>query len=667
VIFTGPSTDAIANLVGINQNVLMTNTRDSAIPQNSKVATGSLGLGLGLVDADYRSMVDSIADYAIFFLDPTGNVLSWNAGAQALKGYTAAEIIGRHMSVFYPPELIEKQWSDYELKGAAEQGRYEDEGWRLRKDGTRFWASIVITRLAGPDGAIRGFCKITRDLSGRRQQEELLRSSEERFRLMVEGVKDYAIFMLDPSGHVMSWNTGARTIKGYDAAQIIGKHFSVFYPPEVVASGFPDRELHTAREVGRYEEEGWRIRRDGTRFWASVVITALSDAAGQHRGFAKVTRDLTERRRVTSLEDESRRITTFLAMLGHELRNPLAPITNAVAIMDQQELAPVLKKLTSVAARQLKQVTRLVDDLLDVGRITSGKIHLDLRPVRLSQVIDDAVEATKPLVDSKQHVLTVETPSSDLWISADRARLIQVVSNLLNNAAKFTPPGGRLKVRVQAVGAKAEISVSDNGPGIAPEDLSRVFLLFAQGDQNISRPQGGLGLGLTLVRQLVSLQGGEVSAFSKGEPGEGSVFLVQLPIMDVPAQAPDGLSTGPQGGKRVLVVDDNTDAAEMLALLVESLGYFPSTAYDGLSALEVMKREHPDLVLLDIGLPDLSGWQIAQRVRREIANPPILIAVTGYGQPSDRAKSFEVGFFEHLTKPVDMEKLEYVLQQSLKK
>jgi PAS domain S-box-containing protein len=642
----------------------MKNAGAISLPQAFSFATGPLGLGL--TDSDYHLMVDSITDYAIFFLDPSGIVLSWNAGAQALKGYTAAEIVGRHMSVFYPPELLEKQWPQHELRIAAELGKYEEEGWRLRKDGTRFWASIVITRLVAPDGVLRGFSKITRDLTERRQQNELLRASEELFRLMVDGVKDYAIFMLDPGGHVMSWNTGARTNKGYEAAEIIGKHFSVFYPPDVAASGFPDRKLRTALEVGRYEEEGWRVRKNGTRFWASVVITALFNAAGQHRGFAKVTRDLTERRRVTSLEDESRRITTFLAMLGHELRNPLAPIVNAVTIMDQQDLSPALKKLTGVASRQLRQVTRLVDDLLDVGRITSGRIQLDVKPVKLSRVIDEAVEATKPLIESRQHTLTVEVALLEIWVSADRARLVQVISNLLNNAAKFTPVGGCINVRLQVVGRNAEISVSDNGPGIAPEDLSHVFLLFAQGEQNISRPEGGLGLGLTLVRQIMRLLGGEVSAFSKGRPGEGSEFIVQLPTIEAPLEA-NLPTTGPEAGKRVLVVDDNKDAAEMLAMVVESLGYFPSTAFDGLSALEAIKKEQPDLVLLDIGLPDLSGWQVAQRVRREMASPPTLIAVTGYGQPSDRAKSFEVGFYEHLTKPVDIEKLEHFLQQSLKK
>ncbi|CAN7283365.1 MULTISPECIES: hybrid sensor histidine kinase/response regulator [unclassified Variovorax] len=631
------------------------------------MADVSRPLDLGVVtDADYRLMVDTIADYAIFFLDPGGIVLSWNTGAKQLKGYQAEEVIGRHFSMFYPPELLEKEWPQHELKVAAEVGTFEDEGWRLRKDGTRFWASIVITRLTGPDGSLRGFSKITRDLTERQRQQDLLRTSEERFRLMVDGVKDYAIFMLDPGGYVVSWNTGAKANKGYEAGEIIGRHFSVFYPPEVAATGFPDKELEIAREVGRYEDEGWRVRKDGSRFWASVVITALFDATGRHRGFAKVTRDLTERRRASILEDEGRRITTFLAMLGHELRNPLAPIANALAIVEHPNAeGGTLKRMSGIISRQLKQITRLVDDLLDVGRITSGKIHLEAKPVKLSEVIAEAVETVKPMADTKRHTLALDTPAKDLWISGDRARMIQVVCNLLNNAVKFTPGGGHIKVRLQAAGSDAEISVSDDGPGIPPQHLPRIFMMFAQGDQDVSRSQGGLGLGLTLVQQLVTLHGGEISAFSKGVPGQGSEFVIHLPTIAAPLEM--RRADGPEAGKRVLIVDDNMDAAETMSVLVDNLGYVTSTAFDGYAALEAIKNEQPDLVLMDIGLPGLSGVEVAQRVRREVANPPALIAVTGYGQASDRDTSFDAGFYAHLTKPIDVRQLESLLGRLLDK
>ena len=618
-----------------------------------------------LSDIDYRLMVDAVTDYAIFLLDPNGTVLSWNAGARRIKGYEADEVVGRHVSIFYPPELLDRGWPAHELTVARAEGRFKDEGWRLRKDGTRFWANIIITRLSGPDGELRGFSKITRDLSERRRQEELLRLSEERFRLLVEGVKDYAIFMLDVSGHVVSWNAGAQLNKGYTAAEIIGKHFSVFYPPDAMARGWPEQELKYAIRDGRVEDEGWRVRKDGSRFWASVVITSLYDAYGRHRGFAKVTRDLTDRRRITALEDEGRRISTFLAMLGHELRNPLAPISNAMAILEHEKVdSKTLDRTRDIIRRQLKQLTRLVDDLLDVGRITSGKIHLESRPVRVRDAIAEALEATRPLLETKAHSLNLVLEDADPWIAGDRARLVQSISNLLNNAAKFTPAGGHISVRLSCTAASAELSVRDDGPGIPPRYLQRVFDLFGQGDQDIARSQGGLGLGLSLVQQLVTLQGGDVSAFSNGVEGEGTEFVIRLPTIPAPL---DLASTGtdPLRRKRVLVVDDNRDAAETMALFVGALGYTTTMTHDGLGAIEAIKADAPDVVLLDIGLPGLSGTEVARRIRTEVLNPPVLIAMTVYGQERDRETSFDAGFYGHLTKPVDVDHLCKLLEQLL--
>ena len=256
----------------------------------------------------HRLLVESVQDYAIFALDTQGYILSWNAGAQRFKGYTAEEIVGKHFSIFYPQERIAEGYPEYELREAARVGRFEDEGWRLRKDGTRFWANVVITALRDSSGDLIGYAKVTRDLSERREAEEALRLSEERFRLLVQGVKDYAIFLLDPEGHIATWNTGAQRIKGYTSEEIIGKHFSIFYPPERVAERFPQYELKVATEVGQYEDEGWRVRKDGSRFWANVLITALRNKRGELVGFGKVTRDLTERRMAEerSLEDARR-------------------------------------------------------------------------------------------------------------------------------------------------------------------------------------------------------------------------------------------------------------------------------------------------------------------------------------------------------------------------
>jgi len=285
----------------------------------------------------FRMLVEGVRDYAIFMLDPEGRITTWNAGAERLKQYRADEIIGKHFSIFYPPEALARDWPATELRAARRDGRFEDEGWRVRKDGTQFWANVVITAMRDASGELIGFSKITRDLTERRRQEQEVRHSEERFRLMVEAVKDYAIFMLDPEGRVASWNAGAERIKGYRSSEILGKHFSIFYPPDRVAARWPEHELEVARAEGRFEEEGWRLRKDGSRFWANVIITAVYDQSGELRGFTKVTRDLTERRRMETLEAEGKQMTEFLAMLGHELRNPLAPIRNAVAVMRSEE------------------------------------------------------------------------------------------------------------------------------------------------------------------------------------------------------------------------------------------------------------------------------------------------------------------------------------------
>ena len=612
-----------------------------------------------VTDGDYRLMVESASDHAIYMLDPDGFILSWNVGAKLLKGCDADEIIGKHFSLFYPPELLERNWPQHELTVAAAEGRFEDEGWRVRKDGSRFWASVVITRLLDPDGNLRGFCKITRDLSERRRQDELLRNSEERFRLLVEGVKDYAIFMLDPSGYVVSWNIGAFYNKGYEAHEIIGKHFSIFYPEEVAAAGWPDTELRMALENGRYEEEGWRVRKDGTRFWANVVITALFDQTGRHRGFAKVTRDLTEKRRAAALEDEGRRITAFIAMLAHELRNPIAPIANAAAIMNAIDALPTNAQFArDIISRQVKQLTRLVDDLLDISRISAGKIHLESKPVLLDEVLAEAVETISPLIKNKEQTLTLDMRERAIWVKGDRTRLIQILSNLLHNAMKFTQNGGQISVSLGVDDGAACFTVSDDGPGIAPEHLPHLFNRFAQREDDNTKIFGGLGLGLSLVQHLTTLQGGSVSAISSGVTGEGSEFTIRLPRIDALQRE----IAAAESKKKLLVVDDNRDSAHTLALLLNSMGYDVSIAYSGREAIEKAKHSKPHVALLDIGLPDLDGVQVARKLITETADPPVFIATTGYGMDKDRERSFNAGFYAHLIKPVDPEKLRAMLQ-----
>jgi PAS domain S-box-containing protein len=280
-------------------------------------------------DSIFRRVVEQSRDYAVFVLDPEGHIRTWNLGAQRLKGYRPEEIIGKHISVFYTPPAIDSGWPAHELKVAAREGRFEDEGWRVRNDGSRFWANVIITALRDDAGHLIGFSKFTRDLTDRRLHEEAMRQSEERFRLLVEGVQDYAIYMLDTEGVVSSWNAGARRIKGYTREEIVGRHFSNFYTPEDIEAGKPWEAMAQAKGAGHFESEGWRVRKDGTRFWARVVLTPLHDDQGHLRGFAKVTQDLSQRRQLLALEKASQNVNEFIAMLAHELRNPLAPIRTA--------------------------------------------------------------------------------------------------------------------------------------------------------------------------------------------------------------------------------------------------------------------------------------------------------------------------------------------------
>jgi PAS domain S-box-containing protein len=886
-----------------------------------------------LKEQQFAQLVAGVRDYAIFLINREGDILTWNAGAEHIKDYRAEEIIGRNFSCFYPKEAVSAGWPAHELTVAAETGRFQDEGWRIRKNGSRFWANVVITAVRDENNEVWGFLKITRDLTDRKQAEEKLRLSEERFRLMVENVQDYAIFMLDPSGRVATWNAGAERIKGYSAEEIIGEHFSRFYPEEALARDWPAEELRRAAAEGRIEDEGWRVRKDGSKFWANVVITALRDESGVLRGFGKVTRDLTERRQaeenarqllqeeaarkaaeastleaqrareeerrhraqlqvtlssigdavivtdtagdvtfmnsvatgltgwepgeaagqpleqvfhivneetrqpvenpvtkvlregvvvglanhtvliakdgkeipiddsgapirgedgsiagvvmvfrdvtearravearlhlaaivessddaiigkslegtivswnrgaerlygytaeeilgkplavlvppdqtnelpeimecvkrgehiehfetqrvrkdgsrvdvsltispvrnadgkitgaskiardITARKEEDRRKNEFLALLAHELRNPLAALSNGLQVTRLAENDPQAREEARlVMERQLQHLVRLVDDLLDVSRISRGKLELRKERISLAKVVSTALETCEPLVTQQDQELTVTLPEEPLYVDADPTRLAQMVCNLVTNAAKYSDPGGPIWLTATHEGAEAVIRVKDAGIGIPPHMLAKVFEMFTQVDQSLEKSQGGLGVGLTIAKRLTEMHGGSIEAHSEG-PGKGSEFIVRLPVVlslvdEQEDEEDDQRQTAPVVRQRVLVADDNRDAAATMAMMLKLLGNEVRTAHDGLEALDVAAEFQPGVILLDIGMPKLNGYETCRHIREQPwGRNALIVALTGWGQDDDKRRSQEAGFNDHLVKPVD--------------
>ena len=510
---------------------------DAATYRQAGGATGIVTQSAGL----YRLLVESVRDYAIFALDPSGVIMSWNAGAERIVGYGADEAIGRHFSIFFTAEDLAKDKPRYELEEAARHGRVEEEGWRVRKDGSQFWASVVVTALRDPAGHLVGFAKVTRDLTEQRRADEQLRTSEERLRILIGSVKDYGIFMLDPDGRVASWNEGARRIKGYEADEIIGRHFSVFYPEAARSSGFPDYELEVAREVGRFEDEGWRVRKDGTQFWANVVITALHADDGTLMGFAKVTRDLTERRlaqqreiedtrRIAESEAANRAKTGFLAAMSHELRTPLNAIAGYAQLMEEGIAGPVTEMqqeyLSRIRGSQL-HLLGIVNDLLNYGRIEAGEVVYDLSPLSLHEVGARVLAMVAPQADRKQLLLEQGGDVPVVSALADQLKTEQIVLNLVSNAVKFTPEGGVVTVTCALRDGMATIEVRDTGPGI-PEDMQEmIFDPFVQLGRSLTNTQEGAGLGLAISRDLARAMHGDVTVESR--PGSGATFTLRLP------------------------------------------------------------------------------------------------------------------------------------------
>ncbi len=795
----------------------------------------------------FRLLVDNARDYAIFLMDGQRRVLSWSRGAERLLGYTDVEILGRPADLFFTPEDRRLGVPEQELRRALATGRGEDERWHVRKDGSRFWSSGVMTPLKDEAGSLRGFAKIMRDRTElKRTEEELarrVRESDQRRRLYEAALSNTPdlVYVFDLDHRFIYANEGLLTLWGKTWDDAIGKTcLELGYPAwhaamhdreidrviaskkpvkgEVPFTGAHGRRIYeyifvpvlgeggeieaiagTTRDVTEHRqvEQGLRFLADATTTLAAVAdfentlrtvaelavpyfadwcAVDLVEPDGKPRRVAVVHRDpvkvqlghelhrrypqdpdsehglpqvlrtgqsdmmadipdamivskardpdhlrmlrelglrsymcvplkargkvlgvvsfvTTESgRRYTNgdlafaeelahragialenahlyadLRDADRKKDEFLATLAHELRNPLAPVFNALSILEKENLAEdVQREARQIIDRQVRQLARLVDDLLDVSRITRGRIQLQKKPVELQVVLKNAAQACRPLIDAHHHELTVAVPDQPVWLDADPTRLEQVIVNLLTNAAKYSKDGSQIDLTAAAGADQAVVRIRDTGIGIAPDMLPHVFDLFRQADRSLDRSKGGLGIGLSLVRKLVELHDGTVQAHSDGL-GKGSEFTVRLPVRAEPprSQAPETTAQAPAPSEhplRVLVVDDNVDVAETLRLLLSMAGHEIDTAHSGEEAIQTATDFRPDVVLLDIGLPGLTGYEVAERLRkmREMKGA-VLVAMTGYGQEEDRLRAKQAGFDHHLVKPVDPAQLQELL------
>jgi PAS domain S-box-containing protein len=522
------------------------------------------------------------------------------------------------------------------------------------------------------------------DVGMNRMQEQLLalQSDNDKLQLASEASallaaivesSDDAIISKTLDGCIRSWNAGAERIFGYRADEAIGKPMTLIIPSELLEEERQILEkLRHGQRIRHFETE--RVTKDGRCLAVSLTISPIRNARGEVVAASTIARDISEskraeqelRRSEEALREADRRKDEFLAILAHELRNPLAPIRYAVAAIRHPDLAPDKRThAQEVIERQLEHMSRLLDDLLDVSRLAHGSLALQKRTVQLAAVIGTAIETARPALEGKGHTLVLELPKQRFELEADAVRLAQIFSNLLVNAAKYTNPGGRIELRAAREHGWIVVSIKDNGIGIAADMVPRLFTLFAQANTALERSEGGLGIGLALVRGLVNMHGGRVEARSAGL-NRGSEFIVRLPaaVIALPTKAAaDASGTAAAAHLRILVADDNRDAADSCATLLELAGHTVHTAYTGQHAFDLAKQFRPQAILLDIGMPELDGYEVAQKIRAEDWGRGImLVAVTGWGQEEDKRRALTAGFDRHLTKPIDPSELESLLQ-----
>ncbi len=615
----------------------------------------------------FQLLVNSVTDYAIYMLDSDGYVATWNPGARRFKGYEAEEIIGRHFSTFFTEEDREAGVPAHALRTAAAEGRFEAEGWRLRKDGTRFWVNAVLDPIRNDEGKLLGFAKITRDDTEKRRAALALQESERRFRTLVQGVKDYALYMLDPDGTVTNWNTGAEAIKGYKADEIVGRHFSRFYTEEDRAAGEPRRALATALAEGKYEKEAWRLRKDGSRFYASVVIDPIHDENGTLLGFAKITRDITERKRANEELEEAR-----AALFQSQKLQALGELTGGVA-HDFNNLMTVIRGSAELLTRpglteekRARYLQAILDTADRASTLTSHLLAFGRRQALKPEVADlnlhlDAFAEMIGRTLGGQFEVRLDLAASLPPVEVDLAQLETALLNAAFNARDAMPGGGTLTLTTRHLpgegGGEVMVEVADTGSGMSAEVLDRAFEPFFT-----TKPVGeGTGLGLSQIHGFAAQAGGR--AVIRSAPGEGTAVRIILPATAKAVRRPAAAACveKPPSGLSVLLVEDNDHVREFACHLLDELGYRVLTAASGEEALERLESESVEILFSDVVMPGMSGVELARLARERDPALPVLLA-SGY---SEEIVGVAGADFEIVRKPYDLNGIEAALGKAL--
>lgn len=637
----------------------------------------------------WLSAVVTASNDAIISFSLDNAILSWNGGAERMFGYTAEEAIGQPLSMLHGPDTKEQDLLVSRLLVSRPVENYETV--RRRKDGDEIHVSVTVSAIRDEAGETIAGTAIVRDISNTKRIEDALRDSREQLKMILENAREFAIFSTDLERNITVWNNGAQALLGYAEAEVLGHPADMIFTEEDRAAGIPEREAARSLEQGRASDDRFHQRKDGSRFWASGAMMLMRDAQGHAQGFVKILRDQSAARNAQealqhsqveltrALEDQREARDAleaadaakdrFLAVLSHELRNPLASIAAAAQVLDVDG-ASVNGEAAEVIRRQTAAISALLDDMLDISRLRLGRLSLQKRPTSLIGIIEGAIQSTRPIIEASGHTLEVRLPALDIEIDADPNRLVQVVSNLLANAAKYTPRSGAITLEAMQRDGEAVVEVSDNGIGMKREEIEQLFDMFTQGQDARERSGGGLGIGLALSRSILQMHDGWIRADSAG-PGQGSRFSFGMPAL---RQVPLDKSAGAQApmpaqrasGALILLADDNQDAAWAVAQWLVLQGFNTVKADDGASALALAETHRPQVMLVDIGMPELSGHEVARRIRAHAwGKNMLLVAITGWGHEQDVRASMEAGFDLHMTKPVDMPRLRDVIETYL--